>query len=237
VQWRRIMSIVWKFGPKLALCGVVCGLCLVGWAGRFSIAQSRLQDAPAPVDKPEEPKAAVPDVKAELPKSKLELPKSESARPLPAPPVGDPGYDPSLSLVNPLAPAPVVVGPDHSPLEAADPEKVASDFLEQNQKMAEAHLKALKEEAEKLKARLTKVEAGIKRWDRLLEAFKQSGNATTAAEGAVEPAAKHQPAAAKQDLGLPHATKEEAQPAPAEPGPKLPDGSRPASAADDVIPT
>ena len=69
----------------------------------------------------------------------------------------------------------MVVGPDHSPLEAEDPEKVANDFLEHNHKFAEAQLKALKEEAEKLKARLAKVEAGIKRWDRLLEALKQSG--------------------------------------------------------------
>ncbi len=164
------MSTICKLGPKLALCGVVCGLCLIGWAGRFSIAQSGGQVTPPVATKPEEPKPAIPEPKPEVP-------KAESAAPVPAPvpaPVssddlqlprdtGGPASEPSLKPVDPPAPAPVVVGPDHSPLEAEDPEKVASDFLEHNHKVAEAQLKALKEEAEKLKARLAKVEAGIKR--------------------------------------------------------------------------
>ena len=172
------MSTIRKFGPKLVLCCVVCGLCLVGWAGRFSIAQSGGQDSPPPAAKPEEPKAAILGAKPEVP-------RAESAAPIPAPVSGEalqlphePGAlasEPALKPVDPPAPAPVVVGPDHSPLEAEDPEKVASDFLEHNHKFAEAQLKALKEEAEKLKARLAKVEGGIKRWDRLLEALKQSG--------------------------------------------------------------
>ncbi len=172
------MSTAWKFGPKLALCCVVSGLCLVGWAGRISIAQSGSQDSPPPARKAEEPKAAVPEAKPEVPKGEpgVPLPAPVSADALQLPRETDgPASEPALKLVDPPAPAPVVVGPDHSPLEAEDPEKVASDFLEHNHKFADAQLKALKEEAEKLKARLAKVEAGIKRWDRLLEALKQSG--------------------------------------------------------------
>jgi phage shock protein A len=72
------------------------------------------------------------------------------------------------------ATAPYTVASGTAPVEMDDPEKTATAFLEQNQKLAETNLKALKEEAEKLRARLTKVEAGVRRWERLLEALKQS---------------------------------------------------------------
>ncbi len=170
------MSTAWKIGTKLAVCCVVGGLCLVGWAGRVSIAQSGGQDAPPRGIPGGEPKASIPrpnpePLKAEPGAPSLADPPDALSETRPA---GVPEHEPALAPTNPPAPAPVVVGPDHSPLEAEDPEKVASDFLEHNHKFAEAQLKALKEEAEKLKARLAKVEAGIKRWDRLLEAIKQS---------------------------------------------------------------
>jgi anti-sigma-K factor RskA len=47
-------------------------------------------------------------------------------------------------------------------------------FAQQNEKMAESAVKALKDEEAKLRARLEKVEAGIKRWENLLGALKQS---------------------------------------------------------------
>ncbi len=47
-------------------------------------------------------------------------------------------------------------------------------FVEQNQKMAESQLTSLKAEEAKLRDRLRKVEAGIKRWESLLGALKQS---------------------------------------------------------------
>jgi hypothetical protein len=236
------MSTFWKFGPKLALCCVVCGLCLVGWAGRLSIAQSGGQDSPPPATKPEEPKAAIQEAKPDAP-------KGEPAVPFPAPVSVDalqlpretdgPGSELSLKPMSPPAPAPVVVGPDHSPFEVEDPEKVAGDFLEQNQKMAEAQLKALKEEAEKLKTRLAKVEAGIKRWDRLVEALKQSGNATELG-GAVEPAGKEKRAetpaertereSIERNLGI------ETPRARAEPTAKLPDTAKPAGVPGELAP-
>jgi hypothetical protein len=234
------MSTLGKFGPKLALCCVVCGLGLAGWAGRFSIAQSGGQDAPPPGIPGGEPKAAIPRPNAEPLKAEpgaplLAVPTDALSEPRPA---DGPEHEPALAPANAPAPAPVVVGPDHSPLEAEDPEKVASDFLEHNHKFAEAQLKALKEEAEKLKARLAKVEAGIKRWDRLVEALKQSGK-VTGVEGVVEPAAKERPPAAPaadHDLHLPRATTDDKQPPRAEPAAKLPDAARPASAAGDLAP-
>jgi hypothetical protein len=55
-----------------------------------------------------------------------------------------------------------------------DPEKNAQAFVEQNRKQAETELKTLKDEAERLRARLRKVDSGIKRWEALLQALRQS---------------------------------------------------------------
>jgi hypothetical protein len=57
---------------------------------------------------------------------------------------------------------------------AADPEKTALVFVAENQKLAESQLKSLKDEESMLKARLLKVQAGIRRWESLVEALKQS---------------------------------------------------------------
>ena len=48
-------------------------------------------------------------------------------------------------------------------------------FVAQNRKVAQAQLKGLKDEAEKLRSRLQRVEAGIKRWEALLTALEKSG--------------------------------------------------------------
>jgi hypothetical protein len=81
-----------------------------------------------------------------------------------------------------LAPPPVVSA--HSPLElepasslpapgeSDDPEKNVQAFIEQNRKVAETQLKNLRDEAEKLRGRLQKVEAGIRRWENLLTALQ-----------------------------------------------------------------
>jgi hypothetical protein len=68
--------------------------------------------------------------------------------------------------IGPSEPAPAV--------ESEDPEQVVKVFIEQNQKQAEGQLKKLKDEAEKVRARLQKVEASIKRWETYLSALKQS---------------------------------------------------------------
>jgi nucleotide-binding universal stress UspA family protein len=181
------MSTFRRIGPKLFLGGIVLGVFLIGWANRYSIAESRPQDLPAPAPSGGA-KEALPSATPESikPESAAASPGSAPAEALALPSVSKDALSPE-PILNPItaspAPAPVVVGPDHSPIEAEDPEKVATEFLEQNQKLAEAQLKALKEEAQKLKARLTKVEAGIKRWDRLLVALNQSQGAA-AVEGA-----------------------------------------------------
>jgi hypothetical protein len=194
------MSSISRVGPKLAICGVIAGFFLVCWAARYSAAQNPGQDVPPPVVqvpaatvKPEEPKSAAPQQKPET--------QSDLAAPLPPPGPADRLSVPRLNSeadASPFtgktgdkAPAPIAVAPGDAATDSDDPEKVATAFLEQNQKLAETHLKALKDEAEKLRARLTKVEAGIKRWDRLLEALKQSRNAElTAPPGTLNNPAK-----------------------------------------------
>jgi hypothetical protein len=54
----------------------------------------------------------------------------------------------------------------------ADPEKAAMSFVERSQKEAEEHLKVLTAEAEQLHGRLSKLEAGIKQWQTLVQALK-----------------------------------------------------------------
>ena len=186
------MSTIRRIGPKLLLCSILCGLFLIGWVTRNSIAQSRPQDpppstAPGGAHKEASPPASEA-VKAEP--SPVVLPGPDPIpmeKPEPLNSKEPPSPEPLPSRASAPAPAPVVVGPDHAPIESEDPEKVASEFLEQNRKLAETQVKALKEEAEKLRTRLAKVEGGIKRWDRLLEALKRSQEAAESEQTAVTP--------------------------------------------------
>ncbi len=75
----------------------------------------------------------------------------------------------------PLPEAAVVSNPSTTS-ENEDPAKAAQDFVEQNQKVAETQLKNLRDEEAKLRARLQKVEAGIKRWEALVSALNVSTN-------------------------------------------------------------
>jgi hypothetical protein len=72
-----------------------------------------------------------------------------------------------------------------------DPEMSAQSFVERSQHVAEEHLKALTAEAEQLRARLAKLDSGIKKWQNLLSALKaaQHGQTVTALpeSGAEEP--------------------------------------------------
>jgi hypothetical protein len=52
--------------------------------------------------------------------------------------------------------------------------------------MAESQLKSLKDEEAKLRDRLRKVEGGIKRWESLLGALKQSQGSVAAASPAIQ---------------------------------------------------
>ncbi len=55
-----------------------------------------------------------------------------------------------------------------------DPEKAAMALAERDANLAEAQLKSLRDEAAKLRHRLRRVEGGIKRWESLLGALRQS---------------------------------------------------------------
>jgi hypothetical protein len=67
-----------------------------------------------------------------------------------------------------------------STVEDEDPEKAAKAFVDQNRRVAEDRLKSLKDEAEKLRSRLRKVEAGIRRWETLVSALNREEDAPTA---------------------------------------------------------
>jgi hypothetical protein len=77
-----------------------------------------------------------------------------------------------------IAPKPVPIAPD-SPYPSAttetdDPAKAVESFVDQNQKVAETQLKNLRAEEARLRARLQKVELGIKRWEALAQALRTS---------------------------------------------------------------
>ena len=147
------MRSAFRMTPKLALALVIAGLTLAGWVVRGTWAQNTPQ-APGPAPTPAPPAAEA---------APLLPPGSDSQTAVPAPVVTSGS---TLEL------APVAGNP--SPGETDDPEKNVRAFVEQNRKVAESRLKSLKDEAEKLRSRLQKVEAGIKRWEALLTALQTS---------------------------------------------------------------
>ncbi|WP_165249149.1 hypothetical protein [Paludisphaera soli] len=137
--------------------------------------------APAPT-KPEPLKdlPAAPDE----PALKLDIPPAPATTPRPtaAPaPIDEPAANPlpPAREREPIAaPEPIAV-PEPAPAarprpSADDPDAKARSFVERNRKEADEQLKALREEAAQLKARLGRVEAGIRRWESLAEALDRS---------------------------------------------------------------
>ena len=159
------MPTIAKIGPKLAFCVVVTGLFLVFWAARSFSRPGAASRLSAGTDQ----RSFEPDARRGKNPSSAAAAQCQIRDHRPGTPE-DPPRDADLAAGPQAAEAP----PGLPANEIDDPEKAASAFVDQNQKHAEAQLKTLKEEAEKLRARLTKVEAGIKRWDRVLEALKQS---------------------------------------------------------------
>jgi hypothetical protein len=145
------MLTVLKTARALALHVIVCGLVFFAWVGRDSIVAAQSTDARV-VDAATSPGAH-----------------------------RGPEFRDRARATNAAPRAPVVVGSNEALREAQDPEEITDDFLDQNQKLVEAQLKSLKEEAEKLRARLTKVEAGVMRLDHVLEAIKQGRGAAASA--------------------------------------------------------
>jgi hypothetical protein len=110
----------------------------------------------------------------------IEQPSPAVPQELPSP---GPGPQPlSTTPIGAIVPLPEAAA-SLNPATAADtedPEKAVRSFVEQNQKVAETQLKNLRDEEAKLRARLQKVEAGIKRWEALVKALKVSKNGSVA---------------------------------------------------------
>jgi hypothetical protein len=75
---------------------------------------------------------------------------------------------------SPSEPASSNAAQSHSTTFLDDPEQAAQSFVERNQKEAEDHLHALVAEAQQLRARLAKLESGIRKWQGLANALKSS---------------------------------------------------------------
>jgi hypothetical protein len=94
------------------------------------------------------------------------LPGTETAPPEPLPAASAPAEQ-GTAAASPANP------------ESDDPEKNARALAERSRVEAQNELKKLKDEAERLRARLGKVEAGIRRWEALLAAIEGSETPAT----------------------------------------------------------
>ena len=150
------MRHAYRFAPRIALALAIAGLTLIGWVAR----STRAQDGARPGA--EEPKLSAPGPPAATPVQDAAPVLKDG--PMPSepglPPVRDGG-------VTTEAPAAAVPAND-------DPEQNARAFVERNRKEARDELKKLEEEAQRLRTRLGKVEAGIRRWEALLTSLDNS---------------------------------------------------------------
>ena len=106
------------------------------------------------------------------------------------------------------------VKPEGLPTEPAtplpeDPEKSAQSFVEHNEKEIEDYLKKLSNEAAELRTRLSKLESGITKWERLLTALKtvreQAGELEPIAPARTKPKQSVARAASASSAGVPTA--------------------------------
>jgi hypothetical protein len=95
-----------------------------------------------------------------------------------------PESSPALPEPNPLPPALPTPAPPKATTTAwtpegtlSDPEGAAKSFVERSQKEADEAINALSKEAETLRARLAKVEAGLARWQAVKESLGSSAAA------------------------------------------------------------
>jgi hypothetical protein len=150
-----------RITPRLAVALTIAGVTLIGWVAR----STRAQDGPATGATRAPAESAPPEPFS----SPLPLPPKAEAPGAPSDPLPSPTTPPGLDTAAPSPAAP----------EADDPEKNARAFVERNRKEARDELKKLKDEAERLRTRLGKVEAGIRRWETLLAALDHSEKGVT----------------------------------------------------------
>jgi hypothetical protein len=172
----------------IGIVGLVGWMALVGWVAKSTQAQNGGQNlAPLP---PAADASDLPPVAAEPPKKQ----NGRDAIPLPVAPESGTSATADQS---PLSHAPLPARPEPPepadptshlsgsrrlsaqndnppPPSSDDPEQSAQSFVERNQKEAEDHLKALTAEAQQLRARLAKLESGIRKWQSLVNALRSS---------------------------------------------------------------
>jgi hypothetical protein len=178
----------------VGITGLIGWFGMVGWVAKSTQAQNGgalpLPVAPAGIDRKDGPPPIVSEPSALQPQAKTPTPPVQAKAATPDSPVGG-------VKLRELAPPPVARDeppPPSAPAETAakdplppispaedaaapspeDPEKSAQAFVERNQKEAEAHLKALTAEAAQLRARLARLESGIKRWQTLVNALRST---------------------------------------------------------------
>ena len=197
------MPSISKRVPKLACVAAIAAVCVIGWVTEATLAQDPAE-TPGSFPSPDKDAAAPAPVQGRpspSPEPAKLLVGSESPASPHEPPVGLPSAETVLAAPTPKADllasgansaheSPIELSPINDP---DDPEKAAMAFVEQNQKLAESQLKNLKDEQAKLRARLQKVEGGIKRWEALVGALKQS-------QGSVVVASPANPAGWKQTV-------------------------------------
>jgi hypothetical protein len=177
----------------IGIAGLIGWLGMVGWVAKSSQAQNQGQPPP-----PVAPTATKEAASAQPSNASL-LPLPSDSAPPPVPAVSARSEQPASTSVNSAALALPGTGaaPPASDLGAApapvaretdDPDKAAQSFVDRSRKEAEEHLKALTTEAEQLRARLAKLDTGIRRWERLLSALKSAQGQAITSNAADEPA-------------------------------------------------
>ncbi|MGO9598034.1 MAG: hypothetical protein ACLP7Q_08565 [Isosphaeraceae bacterium] len=201
----------------IGIAGLVGWLGMVGWVAKITWAQNRGHAEPPLPPPPVASKAlanepAPPPIGPDQGPAPAPAPSADSAVPKPGDPAPSPmverGAATSLQEEAPeLAAAFLSAPPGDQPALSEDPEQSSQSFVERNQKEAEEHLKALTAEAELLRARLAKLESGIKNWRSLVHALKTAqGQATTSTAlapgaeeaGDLEPMKPGQPTRARE---------------------------------------
>jgi hypothetical protein len=130
-----------------------------------------------------------------VPSSRLWAQKPGGGAPAEASPPQRPEKSADLPPVSPVAETPSIppsigqaLPPAKEPapetnLPTADPEAAAVAFVERSQKEADEAIRALGKEAEALRSRLQKVEAGLARWESVKEALADHGGPVEAGTG------------------------------------------------------
>jgi hypothetical protein len=166
----------------IGITGLVAWLGMVGWAAKTTRAQNGAQANPPTSASAEQPKdGPPPPIAADslaAPTPTLKMPDHLSSPPTAHGEPVLPGISPAAdaNIAPPQAPA-----TEEPPVAASeDPEKSAQSFVERSRKEAETQLKVLTGEAEHLRARLARLETGIKKWQSLVNALRTAQGLETA---------------------------------------------------------